>query len=188
MRRQAGIALVFTLVVLVATLGVALAAARAVLNAQRTGHAARERALALAAAEAALADAERELEAAAYGTGARAALLRSGAGFLPGCAGSATPAAGLCAWADPPAWQVVDLAHDSARTVAYGSYTGAAIVTGGDATCCRPRYLIEMVPLVNAGAAADATAARAYRITAVGFGGTPEVQVVLQTVYRAGAT
>jgi type IV pilus assembly protein PilX len=179
-------ALFATMVVLIAVLGVGLAAARAALNAQRLGHAERERALALGAAEAALRDAERELEDAAHGTTARASLLRSGAGFLPACAGGGEEAAGLCALTEPPAWRLVDLAHDAARTVAYGSHTGAAMATGGDATCCVPRYLIEALPLARAGADAGAATPRAYRITAIGFGGAREVQVVLQTVYRVG--
>ncbi|MBB3224135.1 pilus assembly PilX family protein [Pseudoduganella umbonata] len=190
-RTQRGVALVVTLVMLVAVLMLAATAAGMALMGEKAARAERDRHVALQAAEDALMDAERDIEEAAPD---RAALLAAPGDFAPGCGTGA--ALGLCGPAgpgDPPPWQVVDLAADGAHgahgadgaTVALGHFTGAAMQTGeGALPMRRPRYIIERRPYHRAGDEAGAAARYYYRVTAIGFGNREGVQVVLQSAWR----
>ena len=91
------------------------------------------------------------------------------------------------------AWQRIDFTDDaaaSARTAAYGQFSGQTMQVGiGPLQQRLPRYLIEAHADRRAGAAADLAArARIYRISAMGFGAQDGTLVLLQAWYRrAGA-
>ncbi|WBS05717.1 pilus assembly protein [Pseudoduganella sp. SL102] len=184
-RRQGGVALVVTLVMLVAVLMLAATAAGMALMGEKAARAGRDRQVALQAAEDALMDAERDIEEAGP---ERAALLAAPGDFGPGCGSGA--ALGLCGPAGPdeaPAWQAVDLAADGAEgaAVALGHFTGAAMQTGqGALPMRRPRYIIERRPDHRPGEEAGAAARYYYRVTAIGFANREGVQVVLQSAWR----
>ena len=181
-RRQDGIALVVTLVMLVAVLMLAASAAGLALMGEKAARAGRDRQVALQAAEDALMDAERDIEEAGAD---RAALLAGPAALGPGCGTGA--GLGLCGPAGdgaPPAWQAVDLAAEGA-SVPLGHFTGAAMQTGeGALPMRRPRYIIERQPYRRAGEEAGGMPRYYYRVTAIGFGNREGTQVVLQSAWR----
>lgn len=190
-RRASGAALVTVLFVLVAVLIVALSAAHAALNAEKSARSERDRHVAMQAAEAALADAERDIEAAGANA-ARNEMFAPGSalGFVDGC-GRDVANLGLCSMVGPPgipAWQAAALdAADAAAAgvVPYGRFTGAALPVGAGPLPVRlPRYIIELMPYPRAGEDASRAAPNFYRITAIGFGAIPSTRVVLQSFYR----
>ena len=190
-RRARGAALVTVLFVLVAVLIVALSAAHAALNAEKSARSERDRHVAMQAAEAALADAERDIEAAGANA-ARNDMFAPGSalGFVEGC-GRDGANLGLCSMVGPPgipAWQAAALdAADAAAAgvVTYGRFTGATLPVGAGPLPVRlPRYIIELMPYPRAGEDASRPAPNFYRITAIGFGAIPSTRVVLQSFYR----
>lgn len=182
--RSRGAALVTALFLMLAVLMLGVAGARTALNGAKAARHERDRHLALQAAEAALADAERDIEGGADPGSERAVLLAGGspAAFSDACAGGGA-SLGLCARTAPPAppvWQQADLA-DPAVAAGYGSFTGAAMPTGSGLLPARPpRYVIELLAVPGASAAAGSF----YRITAIGFGSLATTRVVLQSTYR----
>ncbi|KQW93966.1 hypothetical protein ASC94_15570 [Massilia sp. Root418] len=195
---EQGIALLVTLLMLIAVLLLGASAARMAMLGEKAARAERDRYVAMQAAEDALADAEKEINGSAASAPARAALLAAGngLGFLPGCGvGADNPALGLCAHAggDAAAWETVDIGDDGAasRSVPFGRFTGAAMETGqGFLPFRRPRYIIERMPYHPPGE--DAGGAHyLYRVTAIGFGARESTEVVLQASFRqadAGGT
>jgi type IV pilus assembly protein PilX len=222
-RRQRGVTLLVTMLILVAVMLVGASAARMALQGEQAARAGRDRQVAFQAAEDALMDGERDVartasglaghdggdaaDAGGPGTGgadagvgswsARSALFAgaplgvdAGPGFIDGC-GTGPANLGLCARAEgaaAPAWQAVDLrgADDGGgHTVQYGDYSGASMQTGsGFLPFRRPRYMIERVPCHQPGDEVGAPGGYCYRVTAIGFGASPETEVVLQSVYR----
>ena len=188
---EQGIALLVTLLLLIAVLLLGASAARMAMLGEKAARAERDRYVALQAAEDALADAEKEINGSAASAPARTALLAAGngLGFVPGCGmGADNPALGLCAHAggDAPVWETVDIGDDSAasRSVPFGRFTGAAMETGqGFLPFRRPRYIIERVPYHPPGEDA-ASMHYFYRVTAIGFGARESTEVVLQGSYR----
>lgn len=187
-RNQHGAALAVTLIMMVAVLAIGIATSQAALLAERQARSERDRQVALQAAEAALRDAESDI--ANTVNAARAALFAPGsvAGFERACGRAGQSNAGLCLVTAPfPAWQTVNLAEDGeqARTVSYGTFTGATMLTGeGPMPARLPRYLIEAVPARRVGDDASVPIPNVYRITAIGFGAHESTRVVLQTFYR----
>ncbi|MFL6708135.1 MAG: PilX N-terminal domain-containing pilus assembly protein [Massilia sp.] len=185
--RQHGVTLFMALFFLLMVTMVALATARIALDGERGARAERDRQLAFQAAEAGLLDAERDITGGANPGSPRAGMFHDdGAiGFATGC-GHDPVNLGLCAYSPgaPPAWQTVD----ASATAAYGSFTGAVFPYGGPLPLAPPRYVIERLPLVQAGI--DASSARSgkqglFRITAFGYGARAGTLVVLQSVYRS---
>ncbi|MFZ4876897.1 pilus assembly PilX family protein [Janthinobacterium sp. Mn2066] len=187
---QRGVALVFTLCLLLVILLLGVSAAQMALLGEKAARGERDRHTAFHAAEEALMDAERDIEGQPAAPG-RSAMFApdSAAGFAADCGeqpGLCLPATGSA----PPVWLVKDLAADDegvGTTVAYGRFTGAAMQTGqGFLPFRRPRYLIELLPFHAPGeeAGAAAPASYLYRVTAIGFGANGDTQVVLQTYYR----
>lgn len=193
MLAEQGIALLVTLLMLIAVLLLGASAARMAMLGERAARAERDRYVAMQAAEDALADAEKEISggAASPMPTARTALLAAGngLGFIPGCGmGADNPGLGLCAHAGgaAPVWETVDIADDGAasRSVPFGRFTGAAMETGqGFLPFRRPRYIIERVPYHPPGEDA-ASLHYFYRVTAIGFGAKESTEVVLQGSYR----
>lgn len=160
MRTQRGVTVVVCLVMMLLVMLLGASAARLGLQGEQAARGERDREIAFQAAEDALADAERAIRN-----------------------GSAVVADDACA-ADP-AWQRADLGGDEsgACTVEYGEGTGAAMRTGvGFLPFKKPRYVIESLECHEPGT--DATDPQTcYRVTAIGFGPKPGVEVVLQSVY-----
>ena len=72
-------------------------------------------------------------------------------------------------------------AATGAKTVEFGKFTGRAFPVGtvGIQPYKKPRYIIELVnDYKNPGASPF------FRVTAMGFGPRPDIQVILQTMYR----
>jgi len=188
---QRGVALVFTLCLLLVILLLGVSAAQMALLGEKAARGERDRHTAFHAAEEALMDAERDIEG-QPGAPGRSAMFASdsAAGFAAGCGEQA----GLCLPASasaPPVWLAMDLDEDAGGAVSYGSFTGAVMQTGqGFLPFRRPRYLIELLPFhapgeeAGAPVGAAAPASYLYRVTAIGFGASADTQVVLQTYYR----
>ena len=122
-RRERGVALLVTLLMLVAVLLLGASASTMALLGEQAARAERDRLIAFQAAEDALMDAERDIES----------------GRSP-----AVPSA------TPPDWQLVDLASDA--TTPFGALSGAVMETGeGFEPFRRPRYLAERLPRPGGG-------------------------------------
>jgi type IV pilus assembly protein PilX len=192
MKRCRGTALLMCLLMILVVALLGLSGARITLQDERAGRNDRDRKLAFQAAEAALLDAQLDIEQSS-GT-ARGAQFGQAAPRFPAECGAGSAAGGvllgLCDGVTvDAAWQRADFSDDagaSARTVAYGQFTGQAMQTGVGALQQRlPRYLIEAYADRRAGSAADlAASARIYRISAMGFGAQDGTRVLLQAWYR----
>ena len=204
-RQQRGAALVVVLLLLVIVSMLGVAAMRITMMAERSARNDRDMQMAWQAAEAALLDAEMDLGGSGGNDsinipGNRKAFLKSAeARFIDGC-GSLSDGnnlAGLCdlRTSGKPAWLTVDFTDDttnSAKTVAFGTYTGRSFVSGSSAEGLlgirpsrAPRYVIEPIP--DPMLCVDLSkpcVERVYRITSMGFGPRPDIQVVLQAIYR----
>lgn len=194
---QHGASLIVVLMVLVIVSLLGLAAAQLGIQGERAARNDRDRQIAMQAAEAALTDAEFDIEGtapASSGKKNRAALFQRQfhAAFEAGCGTSTTDAngtQGLCAQPatdSKPAWLTINLAQDTTRSVAFGTFTARSFPANeiGIQPARPPRYIIENIR--DYGASADGARGndRAYRITAVGFGPRDNTYVVLQTIYR----
>ncbi|WP_081905649.1 pilus assembly PilX family protein [Janthinobacterium agaricidamnosum] len=190
--RQRGVALVFSLFVLIAVLLMGASAAQLALQGEKAARGERDRQIALQAAEEALMDAENDIEGRSA-KGGRGALFApdSALAFVDGCgSGAGSANLGLCLRAadgEPPVWQRIDFADESGdiKSVPYGKFTGATMPTGaGFQPFKLPRYIIELVPYHREGEEAGLEPSYCYRVTAVGFGARSSSQVVLQSFYR----
>ncbi len=158
-RRQQGITLPVTMLLLLAALTIGASAAHMAMLGEKAARAERDRLIAFQCAEDALMDAEREINA---GLGQPVEV--------------PTPQPG--AESGPAAWQAVDLAGSGGTE--YGALTGASMQTGeGSLPFRRPRYLVERIAYTPAGAAP----AHYYRVTVIGFGPRPGAETVLQATY-----
>ena len=177
-RRQAGIALITALVLMLAVLMTGIASARGALQSTRAAAYERDRALALHMAQAALLDAEHDIDGGAAPGSARANAILGGsaAAFVDGCLG-ARPYNGLCAHDADPDRQLARLALDDGPAIAFGTFTGATLPTGeGGLPLDPPRYLIELMPASAGG--------QLYRIAARGAGSMPGAGAAVQAYYR----
>lgn len=162
-----------------------------------------DHALAMREAEAALAAAECELALAtdtptnhtcgAPPTPARIAALNPTtlAGFVAGACGTDEPTRGLC-W-PKPGQTVQQLAHFSPDQNNDGKAKAVELTTSTttetrDKPAYGARYVIEPIPDTQPGLWTHAGAERTpplFRITAMGFGNDADINVMLQSVYRA---
>ncbi len=155
-RRQQGITLPVTMLLLLAALTIGASAAQMAMLGEKAARAERDRLIAFQCAEDALMDAERDINA---GLGQQVEVPIS---QQPGAA----------------AWQAVDLAGSGGTE--YGALTGASMQTGeGSLPFRRPRYLVERIAYAPAGAAP----VHYYRVTVIGFGPRPGAETVLQATY-----
>jgi type IV pilus assembly protein PilX len=188
MKRCRGTALLMCMLMIAVVALLGLSGARIALQDERAGRNDRDRKLAFQAAEAALLDAQLDIEQSSGS--ARGALFGRAAPRFPAECGSTGVLLGLCdGMTAGAAWQSTDFADEaaaSARTAAYGQFTGQTMQVGIGALQQRlPRYLIEAYADRRAGAAADLSAgARIYRISAMGFGAQDGTRVLLQAWYR----
>ena len=177
-QRQAGIALLTALVLMLAVLLTGIASTRGALQGARAAAHERDRLLALQMADAALLDAERDIEGGAEPGSARANAIAGGSAdaFVAGCGGG-RPYQGLCAHATDPDQLPALLAADDGPALAYGSVTGAMLPEGEGALPSEaPRYLVELMPASPEG--------RLYRIVARGAGSLAGTHAALQAYYR----
>lgn len=193
--RQAGAALIVTLLMLIAVLMLGTSAAQIALQDEKVGRNDRDREIAFQAAEAALRDAELDIEHSPDRARSRSAMFAHDSAFgFPGEDGPVCEAGednrflGLCGGdSRVPAWLSVDfdsVSPGTTQSVPFGKFTGQRLQVGGGYLPSRlPRYVIELLPYSRPGESADRPS-YLYRITAVGYGARHDTQVVLQTVYR----
>lgn len=184
MRHQSGASLIVVLMILVIVSLIGGAASQIALMSERGARNDRDRQIAFQAAEAALLDAELDMK-----TSIRSALFdgKNAVAFLPGC-GTVGDSRGLCddsLIAGKPAWLAVNFEQtdNNAPTVAYGTFTARNFVAGstGVRAALPPRYIIELIPDATGG---GTQTKYLYRVTAMGFGPRPDIQVVLQMIFR----
>jgi type IV pilus assembly protein PilX len=193
-RREAGISLIVSLLMLTAIMLLGISATQIALQNEKASRNDRDRQIAFQAAEAALMDAETDIESSPDPVRSRSAIFSKGGAhvFAPGCgAGIGSPYLGLCeraAEGSVPVWLDTDLPDDtvSARTVPFGTFTGQAFQFGQGSLPARlPRYIIELLAYNRPGESAEPSAGNVlYRVTAIGFGMHDTTRVVLQTYYR----
>ena len=182
-RRQRGLSLVTTMVLMLATLGLGVAVMGVNAMEERMIGNTKDRDLALQAAEAALRDGEQDVAS----------------NVSPSTAFTDTCASGLCT---PPAQRdalgaLASLPVDDSRlgfdwatdTMVrhYGQYTGAAAFPS---VAQQPRYVIEKYSYLGTPAGESVVLGSepvapgvGYRITARGVGARPETVVILQSIY-----
>ncbi|MYM31622.1 pilus assembly protein PilX [Duganella sp. CY15W] len=187
MRRQRGIALLVSLVLLVMVMLLGVSAAVLSLQGEKAARSERDRDVAFLTAEDALGDAERDIQDSS--DPARREAFANGEAFSSQCGSGGVGLRLRPAGAQKPAWQTVDLSgveDGGACSATHGAYTGAAMATGeGFLPFKKPRYVIERMECHQPGddASAGAKPHYCYRVTAIGFGAKPEAEVVLQSVF-----
>ena len=193
---QRGVSLVISLLMLVVVLMLSISLANLALQGEKAARGDRDRQIALSSAEAALKDAEMDIDTQAQSSTGRSFLFDASSNlyFEDGCGkGDGNLYQGLCLPASSgalPIWLSADIASDKGAGVGvkFGHFTGQTMITGMAFFPCKlPRYVIEAIPDVDAGQRADEKTKYVFRVTAIGFGASPETQVVLQSVYRKAA-
>lgn len=179
---HSGVSLIIVLIFLAILSGLAITAMQGSGFAARIAGNEADRNLSFQAAEAALRDAEYDIRnAIADGTSCvatspcRADLIYRGNGFDTDCPnGRCVP---LAATATLQNWEVAaNWNNASTKTVAYGSYTGAAALP---VVSRQPRYMLEYFKQGDFAV---------YRITAIGFGANESTQTILQSAIKAKQT
>ena len=185
-----GVALVVVMIVLAVVSLLGIGSSQLSMMTERAARNDRDTQLAMQAAEAAALDALSDIDL-PPGTGARSqAFVGSNLlEFEAGC-GTAGPRKGLCArtTTGKPVWQTVDLA-DETRTAGFGEFTGRSFPTAAGASrglmpATRPRYIVEAIEDAELFRDLAKPPGLAYRITAMGFGPRPDIQAVVQLLYR----
>jgi type IV pilus assembly protein PilX len=171
--RQEGASLIVALLFLIVLTVLGLVAVRSSTLHERMAGNDRDKATAFEAAEAALRDAERDI----------LNNITTANGFTAACND------GLCLRSDDatPQWNTVDWTDDSSRVYGAGSGAGDYPVDVAEP----PRYIVELMPDVpagagdsmNANARSSTTGGTAYRITARGWGRRTDTTVMLQSLY-----
>lgn len=201
-RRQSGAILVIALMFLVLLTIIGVSSISGVTLEEKMAGNLYQQNVAFQAAESALRDAEIDLETGIGGACTPGVSVAIDPSLSQGCLGSrdsmtiavnfasncsAAFVDGVCRQPNPPAagWQteiVTPSAWDwtsATKTVAYGTYTGAAALVGMSR---QPRYVIEYLQEKDDGTTTPAT--RYFRISARGWGANDNTNVTLQTVYR----
>ncbi|MRW87403.1 pilus assembly protein PilX [Pseudoduganella sp. FT26W] len=187
MRRQRGIALLVSLMLLIMVMLLSVSAALLCLQGEKAARGERDRDVAFLTAEDALKDAERDIQNSSDPS--RRAAFDGGDAFGKACGAGGVGLRARALAGEAAVWQVVDLSgkeDGGACTVTHGAYTAAAMPTGeGFLPFKKPRYLIERMACHQPGddASASAPPQYCYRVTAIGFGANPEMEVVLQSVF-----
>ena len=182
-----GIAMIMVLLVLVVCTLLGVGGAQIAMMSEKSARSDRDMQLAWQSAESALIDAELDMTSA---ISSRNVIFdgKSSAPFVSGCGTSGT-SVGLCAapLAGKPAWLTVDFTAtgSGAPTTAFGQFTGRAFTSGaaGVQPAKPPRYVIEIIPDPTPYDQSQAQP-MVYRVTAMGFGPRPDIQAVIQMIYR----
>jgi type IV pilus assembly protein PilX len=178
--RQTGAALITGLIFLVVLTMIGITAARMSTLEERMSGNMRDRSIAMQAAELTLRDAERDIMG--QGTSIRVPSISGISDFAAGCNQDATANTaddGLCyngaAGYTPPIWTTVNMM--AAPSVAYGRFTGAAVIPQLSA---QPRYIIEGIRKTPPGGGETFY----YRITVRAQGTNPNTVVWLQELFK----
>ena len=190
--RQEGASLIMVMIVLTIVSIVGVAGIQISLMSERGARNDRDMQIAWQSAEAALLDAEIDI----YGPGAstRRSIFSPATNimaFADGC-GTSSNSIGLCSLVTSgrPTWLTAafdfSATGSSAKSAAYGTYTGRTFQAGGFGAqpAQVPRYVIEPIRDPADRDAGSNTPAYIYRVTAMGFGPRADIQAVLQMIYR----
>jgi type IV pilus assembly protein PilX len=181
---QSGVSLIVVLMILIVVSLIGVGGAQIALLTERGSRNDRDMQIALQSAEAGLLDAVNDMT-----TSSRSYIFdgENAVDFVTGC-GTTAPSKGLCndtLVGGKFAWKVVDFTDTSknAPTVAFGEITGDSFASGGAGVqpALPPRYIIELVPDLTGN---QSEIKYVYRVTVMGFGPRPDIQVVLQMIYR----
>lgn len=191
MQPEKGVALIFVLIMMTIATSIALISARLTLSDERSARNDRDRQIAFQSAEMALNDAELDIMDPDTDRGCKFGTIKLIAGA--GCSASAD-ARGLCglkAYDDPPLYKSVNWndTTSSRAYVNYGEFTGrdGALQVGAvGAPSKAPKYILlqttlpVVVPYSSGKLNYETTSA--YRVFALGYGASPETQVLLEAV------
>jgi type IV pilus assembly protein PilX len=184
---QRGSSLLIVMVVLIIVSLLGLAGIQVSMMAERSSRNDRDQQIAWQSAEAALIDAEFDL----FGPVPSSRRTVFGPSpdmskFEPDC-GGASSSTGLCALVSTgkPAWLTVDLAAGS-RAAEFGQFTGRDFAAGGPGIkpAAKPRYVMEPIRDPADRDLGSSSPKYIYRVTAMGFGPRPDIQAVVQMIYR----
>jgi len=188
---QRGVSLIIVLLLLVIVSILGVGAAQIATMGERSSRNDRDMQVAWQSAEAALMDAEFDIHGPNTSSSNRRAVFTNMANtnaFVSNCGSSGT-SKGLCTLETTaqPAWLSVDFtATTSAKTAAYGDFTGRSFPAGttGIQPVKAPRYVIEPIEDPANRDISGSTTSYIYRVTAMGFGPRADIQGVVQIIYR----
>lgn len=178
--------MVMLILVVVSILGVG--SAQIALMSERSARNDRDMQVAWQSAEAALMDAQLDM----LGTRASTFDGSNDSYATSGC-GTSGNALGFCTQnlTGKPAWLTVDFTNTgaSAKTIEFGHFTSRPFVATGTGIqpAKAPRYIIELIQ-DNCPTCDTPPQKFIYRVTAMGFGPRPDIQAVLQALYRPHPT
>lgn len=199
-RSQQGASLMIVLILLTIVSMLGVAGIQISMMSERGARNDRDQLLAWQSAEAGLADAELDLftpALPAVSASTRGTIFSPSTNvlsFVDGC-GSSGNSSGLCTLVatGKPAWLTVDFdaPASSSQTAEYGQFTGRAFAAGlaGVQPARKPRYVIELIPdQFGAGSESRDRGSSepkfVYRVTSMGYGPRPDIQAVVQMLYR----
>ena len=201
-RVQQGASLIMVLIMLTIVSLLGVAGIQVSMMSERGARNDRDKLLAWQSAEAGLADAELDIftpTAPAVSASTRGLLFSPSTNvtaFVDGC-GNSGASTGLCTLATSstgkPAWLTVDFndTGSTAKTAEYGQFTARSFTAGGAGVqpARKPRYVVELIPdQFGAGSASrdlgSAEPKFVYRVTSMGYGPRPDIQAVVQMLYR----
>jgi type IV pilus assembly protein PilX len=189
---QRGVSLIIVMIVLTVVSLLGVAGIQISTLSERGARNDRDQQIAWQSAEAALLDAEFDMFD-AISTRSSTFVNGDTTAFLDGCAASGS-SKGLCTLvsAGKPSWLTVDFdaVGASASTTGFGDFTGRTFNFGsqGIQPAKAPRYVIE--PILDHLGGGDSrslstgTPKYVYRVTAMGFGPRPDIQAVVQMIFR----
>lgn len=190
---QRGVSLIIVMIVLTVVSLLGVAGIQISTLSERGARNDRDQQIAWQAAEAALLDAEFDMFDATISTRSPTFVNGDTTAFLDGCAASGS-SKGLCTLvsAGKPSWLTVDFnaVGAAASTTGFGDFTGRTFNAGsqGIQPAKAPRYVIE--PIRDRSGGSDSrnlstgTPKYVYRVTAMGFGPRPDIQAVVQMIFR----
>jgi type IV pilus assembly protein PilX len=193
--QQRGISLIVVMIMLSAVFIIVAFGSRLTLLGEKSARNDRDRQIAFQAAEAALSDAEIDLMGPNAATNSRVCAIYSRKFdlFAEGC-GNDTTMRGLCSTntsATTPLYKAIDFEDSSSsrKFVTLGEFTGRNVgfSTGNSALPAQlPRYIVETIPFNIPGSSPNA---KAFMVTAIGYGLSQQTQVMLQSViFKPGLT
>ena len=196
--RQSGASLIVVLLILVVVTILGVGGAQIALMGERAARNDRDYQIAWQSAEAALLDAEFDIQGPNAAANNRMALFATGnnQAFVVDCGTPGNDNRGLCetaTTATKPVWLTVNLEATDTATQAtlVGTFTGRDfnVQTGGGLGPARtPRYVVEILRdreiFSDIGTNNAPPDNYLYRVTAMGFGPRPDIQGVVQMLFR----
>ena len=190
-QRGASLLMVMLIMIVVSLLGVG--GAQIALMGERSARNDRDYQVAWQSAEAALLEAEFDIRGPGTSTRQSSVFtspIPSKYLFLEGCGDTSSGVSkGLClpAASGKPIWLMADFTSSSSPTTEFGDFTSRVFDAGGVGIkpAKKPRYLIEL--LEDPETFSDLSIGKKkylYRVTAMGFGPRPDIQAVVQMVFR----